>query len=105
MVKLVMPETEKREPGVVVAMPTKPLLSIINAVDVAEAVEVEIAKTGAVVAEAPAIESLANGDVVPIPRLPVLVSRILSDPPPFPAVANDCVRNTRLSENSINGLT
>ena len=41
-----VPCTAKSADGVVVPIPTLPLLSIINAVDVAEAVEVEINNRG-----------------------------------------------------------
>jgi hypothetical protein len=46
---------------------------MIKAVEVAEAVEVEIAKIGVMLETRPAIENFAKGEVVPIPKLPSAV--------------------------------
>src|SRR3989344_4469428 len=73
MVKLPLtstsPCTENAAPGEVVPTPTRPCESTIRTVDVAAAVDVEIAKSGTVPRDAPLIESRANGVVVPIPKL------------------------------------
>src|SRR3989344_3983224 len=61
-------------PGVVVPMPTSPLLSIWKTVEVAKRdVEDEMLKSGVLCPDLPATESVANGDVVPIPKLPAVV--------------------------------
>src|ERR1041385_6414771 len=63
--------TAKADPGVEVPMPTKPLLSITNAVEVApEALVLETAKSAEVPPAFPAIEKRAHGVVVPTPRFP-----------------------------------
>ena len=70
----IAPLTAKYVPGVLVAMPTLPKESIMNAVVVLNVVEVETAKTGMVVeADTPATESRANGVEVPIPKVPFTV--------------------------------
>ena len=70
----IAPSTANRVPGVLVAMPTFPAPSIMNAVVVLNVVDVETAKTGMVVeADTPATESRANGVEVPIPKVPFTV--------------------------------
>ena len=65
----IAPFTASRVPGELVAIPTFPSPSIMNAVVVLNVVDVETAKTGRVVeAPTPAIERRANGVVVPIPN-------------------------------------
>ena len=59
-----------------VPIPTLPLESTIKAVVVAVLVVVEMAKSERVsVDEVAEMESLANGEVVPIARLPLLIER------------------------------
>ena len=65
-----LPWTAKSLPGVVVPIPTLPFASMMNAVVVAEAVEVEIVKSGrleSVAVDVPTTERIAHGVVVPIP--------------------------------------
>ena len=71
---------EKTEPGELVPIPTSPFWSMMKAVEVAVAVEVERVKSGLVLLDRPATESLAHGEVVPIPK-PVDVQRVISVPP------------------------
>ena len=71
LLKFAVPAIDKSEPGVVVPIPTFPVLRTVRSVVVAEAVDEPIAKS--VVAVSPLllwIESLAYGDEVPIPRAP-----------------------------------
>jgi hypothetical protein len=75
------PCTAKREPGVVVPTPTFPLLSTVRRVVVAEAVDEAIANNVVFVSPLFAwIDSFANGEVVPIPNLPVESILTLSMP-------------------------
>ena len=76
-VKYPLPVTERAVAGEVVPIPTLPFLSTMNAVDVADAVEVETTKTGMVPPETPAIDSLAQGVLVPMPTLPVSRLRVV----------------------------
>src|SRR3989344_1750823 len=58
---------ERMEPGVEGPTPTSPLESMWKGVEVALAVEVEIENSGAVLEESAARESLAKGELVPMP--------------------------------------
>jgi len=74
---------EKTEPGVVLPMPTRPFWSIMNAVEVAVAVEVEMVKSGETLEERAAMESLAHGEVVPMPiEFPKVARPVKEEVPP-----------------------
>ena len=60
------------------AMPTLPFESMMKAVEVAEAVEVEMVNNGEVFEERPAIESFAQGEVVPMPTRPLDFTTIVA---------------------------
>jgi hypothetical protein len=68
----ISPLTSNAYAGLDVPTPTKPLLLIRKAVEVAEAVEVEIVKSGEVLDETADRESKPQGVVVPIPNRPLL---------------------------------
>ena len=66
------PATENVSVGVVVPMPTRPYSSMMKCVVVAVPdVDEAIAKSGPLAPTPFSIESLANGDVVPMPTLPL----------------------------------
>ena len=80
------PRTERVWAGEVVPIPTFPVFKILKSVVVAEAVLEATAKSAVLVSPLNAwIESLANGVVVPMPRRPLLSSRMPSESevPPF----------------------
>ena len=71
-------ETANAALGEVVPMPTLPFASMSKAVEVANpAVELEIVKSGTVPPAEPARESLAQGVVVPMPKLPCIVEVVV----------------------------
>ena len=77
-----LPPIERSEYGLEVPIPTLPLLNTLKSVDVAvPALEEPIANAvegGCLRYESPTMtESVANGDVVPMPRFPPFVSFIL----------------------------
>ena len=77
--KPTVPVTEKVRQGEELAIPVRPFLSTMNAVEVAKPdVEVEIVKTFIVPPAEPAMESFAHGAVVPMPTSPVLVILVVS---------------------------
>ena len=67
-----MPWTLSCCEGEVVPIPTFPFESMMKAVEVAEAVDVESVNRGEVFEESATTDSFAQGDVVPIPTLPVV---------------------------------
>ena len=76
---VMLPLTVSAVEGVVVPMPTLPFWSTMNAVEVADAVEDEIVKSGVVPLEAPATERRAHGVVVPMPTAPANVEVAVLD--------------------------
>ena len=68
VVPAMIPSTESCAYGVDVPTPTLPFLSMMKAVEVPEAVEVETKKFAKVGVEVPAIERRALGVLDPIPR-------------------------------------
>lgn len=69
------PLIERRELGLVVPTPTKPLEAMVNTLLVAVAVEVETSNIGVVPAESPESDKRAQGEVVPTPKRKLVLSQ------------------------------
>ena len=75
---VVAPLMERADPLLPIVV--LPFWSIAKTVVVADAVEVEIERSGIALAEVPAIERRAKGDDVPIPKLPALLNTVIFTP-------------------------
>lgn len=85
-VKFATPCIDSMEPGVDVPMPTSPFWSITNAVEVAKRdVELETLKRCVACPDFPAMESVAYGEEVPMPKLPAVVMTSVLVAPSEPA--------------------